>query len=179
MMTEIELLDLVSEWEDTLRYYVGLDVGEILSVEVSPHARQWLGRCRYIEMDSGKLCHLQFAKALLSLPKTYIVNTVVHEMCHAVNGTRGHDQAWKRACQDVMDFYPELHLDIYATREEAKAFRKALPPHVVYRATCQGCGHVYTAYKKTRFVKACLAGDTQHYHCACGSDKFDIEVGRE
>ena len=49
-------------------------------------------------------------------------------MFHAVNGTRGHDQAWKRACQDVMDFYPELHLDIYATREEAKAFRKALPP---------------------------------------------------
>lgn len=181
MWSEVELKRQAVRWYFLCKEQVGLDLGELDGIEVSPRARNWLGRCvskqRWDATD--KHCLLQFAKALLYLPDEYIVNTIVHEICHMVEGSRNHDHLWKEAGEQVNTVFPYVRIEVYATPEETRLFNKQLPPRKEYRVHCEGCGHVYKFHRKTRFVKAVLENGGKGWHCSCGSSDFWCEECRE
>lgn len=180
MKSEKEAKELVRAWYKVCKFEIGLDLGELVGVEISTRARNWLGRCRSRQRAdaTNKSCTIQLAKTLLYLPDDSIHSTIVHEICHMVEGSRQHDNLWREACKQVEEHYPVLHLTQYASLEEAREFKKHLPRRKEYRVTCGGCGAVFKFHRKTKFIKDVQAGKT-NWECSCGPHVFHCEEGRE
>lgn len=177
-MTEKEFIQLVTEWYHYAKDKCGLQLGSLDEVAISPRARKWLGQCSYYldDVDTEKHCRLVFSKALLQLPIEAIVNTVVHELCHMVRFARSHDNYWWDACNTMMKAFPNLKLDVCATKEETVLFYKALPKRKVYKLTCPTCGHVWKYYRLGKTVKYALQGQCRCPKC---NTKLIVEEGRE
>lgn len=177
-MTERELIQLVHKWEHIARMRCGLKLGSLDEIEISSHARNWLGQCRFrMNFITGeKNCKLVFSKALLQLPEEYITNTIVHEICHMVLYSRSHDSYWWKACNTMMENYSYLKLAVLATKEETALFNKALPKRKVYLVKCPTCGHVWKYYRLCRTVEHAAQG-----FCTCSkcNTKLIVEEGRE
>jgi predicted SprT family Zn-dependent metalloprotease len=177
-MTEKEFIQLVYKWDEIARMRCGLELGSLNGIEISSRARNWLGQCKFCLncATAEKNCKLVFSKALLQLPTAYIVNTIVHEICHMVKYSRSHDAYWRKACNRMMKDYPSLNLNVTATKEETTLFKKALPKRKVYLVKCPTCSHVWKFYRRCPTVEQTAQG-----FCTCSKcgTKLIVEEGRE
>lgn len=61
------------------------------------------------------ICEIQLSKFATKLPKNEVKSILMHEVLHAVSGSKGHGKVWKENCKKVKETfsykgYEEFHL---------------------------------------------------------------------
>jgi len=101
-----------------------------------------------------------------------VLNTCLHELCHALAPDAGHTGKWKIITNRVNNKYNMNIERCYTPTEEQKSIESLQNK---YRVTCQ-CGQVFMYKKKTKRIIT-IMNNTNSCHCPkCKSKKFKIEV---
>lgn len=109
-------------------------------------------------------CEIEINKLL---NKEDAINTIYHEVCHAIKGSRGHDKLWKKAARDVRKHYgyniqvTDKHSLFDEHGEELKD-----TDIYKYKLVCEECGEEEKYIRKTKAIK-----HPEQYRCAkCGGE---------
>jgi len=93
-------------------------------------------------------------------PESDVLDTILHEIAHALLGTgHGHDAIWKAKCLEV-DANPER---CYGDEIDMPKGR--------WRATCPGCGQEFHRHRRPRILQG-------WHHKECGKDRGTLSWAR-
>jgi predicted SprT family Zn-dependent metalloprotease len=95
------------------------------------------GMCKY----APKEIHLN-KKASLILKEDEVINTIIHEIAHALTKGHDHDEVWKAKCRELgcRDYK-------YANIE-----KEVLNKLAKYKGICPTCGHIIYSGKKSGII---------------------------
>lgn len=150
-------------------FHVNLNDENRPSIEWGEIKGNTLGQCD----SSTKPPHITISNYLKDFNEEQIMNTVIHELLHALPICRysGHTGNWRALAQMVTAKTP-YHISTYADKADASEFdnrRSSNKAH--YTVTCNNCGTVSTFYKRARIID-----HPENYHCArCGAKDYHIE----
>lgn len=85
------------------------------------------------------------------LTKGKLLNTILHELCHAMPNTKGHGKQWKEYAALVGRMYNTHITRCSIPFEYYKTTYK-------YSFTCPVCKKVYGYFRVSKIVKAAIAG---------------------
>lgn len=114
-----------------------------------------IGQCR----PSKKEIALSKKSALI-LPVEECIDTIKHEIAHALTIGHAHDDVWKAKCIEIgckPEQYADVNLDVLAR----------------FKGECPTCGHVIYSGKKTGFV--CVPCCNADYH-ATGNSNYQKHI---
>lgn len=137
---------------------IGIVPGKInAKVELNTTAKRF-GRCsKVIHKDYDY--EIQINKKLLSVDKSKLMSTLVHEVLHSCKGCMNHGSVWKNYAA-MMNF--QFGYDISRTSSyEAIGIER---PVAKYTIECQGCGNKFHRQNKSKLIT-----HTSQYKCKCGS----------
>lgn len=117
------------------------------------------GSCRFNPVS--KTCKIKINNRL-NYEDT--MNTIYHEVCHAIVGAEGHGRVWKKAAREV---YKNYGYNIQRT-DSHKLYDKEgneLKNEDIYKykVVCSDCGNEYNYMKKTKAIRS-----PEYYRCTCG-----------
>lgn len=95
-----------------------------------------------------------------------VKNTILHELCHDIKGTKGHGYLWQRYAKEVGRLY-NTNITQYATKEECANSADYVKERYNWEITCTNCGHVYRYVRQTKVIKAIMDG--RGHSCRCGA----------
>ena len=96
-------------------------------------------------------------------------NTILHELCHAMENTKGHDKQWYEYAHRVNSIY-NTRITQYVSEEESKTARPFIEDKFKYKVTCNCCGKTWKYMRKSKIVSKSYL-----YKCSCGG-KLNVEV---
>ena len=139
---------------------------------------------QYINMRTGEVKRNTFIYNIemnwtfvLHSSETEVHNTIMHEMCHCVDGGMKHTGGWKRAANSVRKYGFDItrladadkiqeYMNIYNTQNPIK-----------YRVVCPNCGVIASRKRDSKMLKEIrLLGAKSGSYCAkCGSRNLTVE----
>lgn len=145
----------------------GIEVGDIVKVEVNTRAKRRYGQCC---KRSGRY-YINISEFILTDDTVYkaVLETIIHEILHTCDGCMNHGRLWKAYADRVKRM---TGYEITTTSDRAKfglePYEKQGKDNYVF--VCEDCGQVIRRSKMSKFVK--------HHHlyrCGkCGGKlKFD------
>lgn len=102
------------------------------------HARRRFGSCRFHDRTVTLSRHLAAAN-----DERQVLDTILHEIAHALVGKPGHGEAWKRTALAV------------GARPERCYGREVVEPAPSWALTCPSCGTRWTRHRLRRMRYAC------------------------
>lgn len=108
-----------------------------------------------------------------------VMDTIIHELIHTVDGCFNHGPNFKRLASLVNDCYACYNISRCAIADEAGISREVVKkyekPKHRYTVCCPNCNRKFVYAKQTKLVKI-LSGHAgiceTTYRCPCGSNKF-------
>lgn len=141
---------------------------------INTRAKHRLGQCT-IKNDLGNTkAIIQISSLLLddNVPDNYVLETLVHEVLHAVHGCHGHTGDWRRFANLINKEYNYLNITARATMEELEA--NGVPTEQFtrqkdykYAVMCEGCGQTIRRTKPSKLIT-----NPEYYRCGNCGNKF-------
>lgn len=151
----------------------GFDVYSIVNVKYGRSINTW-GTCtRY---TNEKIAIIKISEICLHSTEEALKTIILHELCHAMPNTSGHDTQFFRYARMINK---EFHVNIekYVNKEfktnDTKYYKET---KYKYYVNCEKCGKQYKFMRKTKFIKSVLDGTNTQYVCGCGCHKFTIKI---
>ena len=113
------------------------------------------------------ICRISISKYLRDED---LMNTLYHEVLHAIKGAKGHGKLWQKAAKDVEKHYG-YKITRCSNRNLYNEDGKKLKTEDLYRykIVCPHCGHEYKYMRKTNGIK-----NPQDYSCGiCHHKKLE------
>lgn len=126
-----------------------------------------VGRCRlnkYLDKAIIEFSYIHFKAYYEKGEHDMILDTILHEFCHAMPDNNGHDSAW-RNCVGIINANTGLNIKRLADDTTSRAVYMTTRT----KAHCVACGHEYhlTAYKAKR---------VNNYGCARCGEKIVLDI---
>lgn len=165
-----KLLSLFKESKKEIES-VGIKLKKDITCKIGKSKRNY-GVC-YNKKD------IEISKWTLQLEDKEIKNTIIHELLHTLDDTKGHDHRWKYYASvmnreygynisrlgNVQESFMNSNLDI-EDKERVMEYK--------YRKTCLSCGNIHNWHRARHSkIKAYKLGMCKC--CKCGGKQFKIE----
>lgn len=122
------------------------------------------GKCR----KYGTVAADIYISAMCLENDTVLINTVIHEICHAIPYSKGHDELWKNAAKKAGEIF-KVEITEEGTQEEYKLVKGYIEKQYKYAIVCPCCGIL----KKAKTANNKVIKNPQKYKCGkCGSDLY-------
>lgn len=96
-----------------------------------------LGVCKYGPR------RIEISRYIISLPREEIIDTILHEIAHALVGpTHGHNHVWKAKCREI-GCKPQRCAD------------QPMNAPAKWKLVCTTCGYERKRHRRTKKVRAC------------------------
>lgn len=129
------------------------------NVRIYP-ATSYFGYCRYKkDIDAYEITISEYH---LNNPIQAVYETLVHEVLHTTQNTRGHCNKWKHYA-NIMNKKYGYNISRCGTYENGNR----LPKIKNYIVECQGCGKQYNRAKKSKLIT-----QVEQYRCGICRDKL-------
>ena len=166
-MTLSELKTLVSNTRDNL-ISEGIPCQHVHEVKTSK-ATSYYGRCKSVVFHgrslvetSSSFYEITISEALLSCSFESIVNTVVHELLHTIEGCMNHGLLWQSYAEKASKLYnTDIKRCSYNEEFEKIVKEKYIKSSHAIKCTC--CGKII---ERTRESNVTL--HPERYKCKCG-----------
>lgn len=150
--------DMVYQIYNELRNY-GFPLYPLVRIRFTEGVR-YLGKCsRNLGNNEVTLC---INHAVLDMPNK-LKNTILHEICHMIVGTRGHDKVWKHYAR-VIGIHYDTVIQQYASADAAVIVDSQRK--YKHKLTCEYCGREWKFSRAGRVVK--YAQTHPNIKCPCG-----------
>lgn len=148
-------------WKTTLSSMVGKRYARIVSED---HGQR--SASGFVDMSNGDI--LKAAGWFLdNNTEDEIMETLLHEIAHALTPGHGHDRVWKAKCIEIggkgLTYYNQGDRNVVNPNKERTRSSKT------YRVECQGCGYDFPFYTRKR-------KSNNLTHTGCGGKVECIEV---
>lgn len=171
-----EITEMVHSLRAIMIKELGLEVFPIREVKFSTRCTRRYGQCtRYREHGIVTSATITISDIATQNPQL-LKETVLHELCHALPDTKGHDRMFKWYVSQVNRFF-NTNIGTYVRRElvdnEWMAKNGKVRNHSSKRYTvaCK-CGKFHRTYKrKTRFVEAVMRDGGKTWSHGTGLNK--------
>ena len=175
---------------------IGLDIKEI---DTKIHIMND-SSCFACIHTARKPCKIEINKIYLKNgSENEIRSTLIHEVCHAIKGSKGHDKLWKQAVKKVKKNYSyggyeEYHLCEHPYSKDRKApdglkiTKLRLESDNKYKLICNECKYEWNYKRKSSILNSIIKtkdDDSTEKEiisrkskctCDCGSHNFTIKV---
>lgn len=141
-------------------------VPDEITLKLNNRLTRVVGRCT---MYSNDLYKIEFSRKIFEKyvdnnMHFEILNTLVHELCHALPDGMDHTGMWRVYADKVNQKYnlriSRLAEDDPVLKQVSKEMRSKIPHGDL---TCVDCGHVYNVSMRTK-----AWNHTERFHCKCG-----------
>lgn len=167
---KIKVANMVYSLRDEL-YNYGFPVYEITEVKFITSPRTF-GKCR---RTSTYTAIIFISEVCLHGLENTLRDTILHELCHAMPNTKGHDKQWKEYVSRVNAIYG-TNIKRTVNKEDSIAARDYKESRYKYAVTCKKCGRTWGFYRKSNLVKQAMGENNYGYYCkCCGEDYFECE----
>ena len=155
---------------------IGIQYGNIVSIEVNYRAWKRYGHCRVVKRAKNwedNLYSINISSFLLAgdVPDESVKNTIIHELLHSCKDCMNHKREWKKQADVV---YRKLGYKIKRTTsyEEKGLDESVMVPQRGYKYVfrCQGCGAEVKRMRRSKFTE-----NHTSYKCKRCGGKF-IEI---
>lgn len=162
---EIKLEKLAKKYERILKEELNIPISNNIEYKINTRASQRYGACKEI---SYNFFRIEISDFLLedNVKEDILVNTIIHELLHTVDGCMDHKEKWKNYANIVnnklgynikrVTSRKELGLEEYISKEKVK-----------YIFQCENCGQIVNIKRKCNFVNY-----YEQYRCVKCKGKF-------
>jgi predicted SprT family Zn-dependent metalloprotease len=169
-LEEKEMKDLQKYYQQGLIFLEGYGIkcGNIKKVEPNTRAKNRWGCAHGRKVFGETIWTIDINVELLKdeIPDTTLMNTLVHELLHTVEGCHGHTGKWK-ALADKITATSDLVIKRTSSYEEKNIER----PEYNYILKCEKCGAEIGRHKMSDFVRRPQA----YTHTGCGGHFMRIK----
>lgn len=149
---------------------LGDKIKEDITFEINFRAKKRLGQC-------CERKHINISSWLLEVGiDKDIKNTIIHEILHTFEDTKGHDYKWRYYANMVnnkLDYHIDRTTNINGVYARANKIRPKKATHYKWEITCTKCGRVWKWQRlTTKGLNAFTSGN--RYHKSCGGTDFRI-----
>lgn len=131
-----------------------------------------LGTCR--KNNYFKVCTITISDLTL-YSEDSLKNTILHELCHALPDTVGHNKQWFLYVSKVNKLF-NANIQQYASKEEARYARTVIKQKAKYKVVCNNCGEHWEYMRKAKIVKAIEDNKGYKYICPqCQAYNFSVK----
>jgi hypothetical protein len=170
-----EITEMVHSFRAIMIKELGLEVFPIRAVKFSTRCTRRYGQCE--RHRDGVTTEATITISDIAMQNTQLLKeTVLHELCHALPNTKGHDRMFKSYVSQVNNFFG-TNIGTYVRRElidrEWLVENGKVRSHSSKRYTvaCK-CGKFHHTYKrKTRFVEAVIRDGGKTWSHGTGLNK--------
>lgn len=144
-------------------------LGEIADISVNHRAHKRWGHCRYEPSEDAYYIDISYKLVDESTPVKTLKETILHELCHTVEGGMCHTGEWKKAVAKLNNRYG-YNIKRTNSYEDKGVDREKFPPKkktINYAFECCGCGYQVTRTRKSNFVE-----HPERYRCGICGGKF-------
>lgn len=150
----------------------GFDVYAIEKVRFTTAVKVF-GMCRKNRRDETAI--ISISEICLHSLENTLRDTILHELCHAMPNTTGHDKQWKQYVAKVNNIYG-TNIGRLVNREDSIAAKDYKDSKYKYAVHCTKCGRTWKFYRMGKIVKQTMGYDNYGYYCpVCGKDYFECE----
>ena len=160
---------------------IGVPYGNIVDIKENTRAKSRWGCCKpRMNSHTGETeFHLEISSELLGedAPLNGLRETILHEICHTVEGGHGHTGEWLRWAKELNRAYgynikrTNSAEDKGFTKEQSREMARKNHPKlfspVSYTIRCVNCGHAYS-----RKVKSKIIQHPERYRCGVCSGEL-------
>lgn len=146
--------DKLMKYVSMAYYYMhaaGVNPGTVVQVTVNKRAVSRFGQCR----RKGVFYTIDISELLLyDGCETELLDTIIHELCHTIPDTDGHDEKWRNAMDKVNAVLPPGYKAVSNAAKgldtlPQKAVEDFMIKHKRVACTCPGCRQVSWESRKT------------------------------
>lgn len=157
------LKDVVKECE-IMAIEANISIGIISNIKINTRAKQTWGLCRMLPDNSFEI---EISSRLLedNVEEDALINTVVHEILHTVDGCMNHGKKWKEYAKIINEKYG---LNVKrCTSSEEKHIEKSID-EFNYILACPKCGYQWKYIRMTKAVKY----PHRYQHTGCSTENL-------
>ena len=146
---------------------------------INARAKHRLGQCTIRTSFGVTTAIIQLSALLLedNVPDNYVLETLVHEVLHAVYGCHGHTGDWRRFANIINKEYNYLNITARASMQELEA--NGVPTEQLtrqkdykYAVMCNGCGQTIRRTKLSKIIT-----NPENYRCGnCGGTFHKVDL---
>jgi predicted SprT family Zn-dependent metalloprotease len=147
----------------------GIYIGEIADISVNTRAEKRWGYCKYEPIEDAYYIQISYKLVDDETPVKTLKETILHELCHTIEGGMCHTGEWKHAVTILNRNYG-YNIKRTNSYEDKGVSREKFPPkqkRVNYVFECCGCGNQIRRQKRSDFVT-----NTHRYRCGGCGNKF-------
>lgn len=160
---------LLREYEEKLRKEFDL----VANIEIDfMYSTKTYGTCSKRVADNKAI--IKISEMAIRNGK-YLNETIVHELLHAVKGSKGHGKVFQANAKKVNSMF-NMHISTYASRSEQESSTKYRVANSKYAVKCTSCQHVYTYQRLTKFIKAVNEDRCGGYVCGLCNAKGNFRI---
>lgn len=132
------------------------------------------GFCRRSKTYATRKAYISISSiAIKTCSPSKVHNTIMHEVCHAVNGGHTHSHGWLKAITIINNLskkgiYEFTELSRVGEDEGFTEYKKSISKYII---KCEKCGHEYSYQRRSKVVES-VASHKGECYCKCGSYKL-------
>lgn len=130
----------------------GIWLGEVVDIGICYKTLKRWGRCRYIADEDRYYIEISYRLVDDAASDKALKETILHELCHTVDGCMNHQKKWKETVAKLNERYG-YNIKTADTAAD-KGLESIEPEKVVkYEFKCGGCGQIVQRSRASKFTK--------------------------
>lgn len=145
---------------------LGITVGKIKPEVALTRATQTFGNCQKNEKDFT----ISLSKYFIDNDSHEVMETLLHEVLHTINGCMNHGAQWKAAASLVNEAF-SYNITRLSSHEMVLLKDNTSAPHNKYAIVCESCGATEYRQRKCKIVTS-----PKTFSCPCGGKLVVVEL---
>lgn len=145
----------------------GIEIGEVADISVCrKDVRRW-GRCKYVADEGCFYIEVSYRLVDDAAPYKSLKETILHELCHTVDGCMNHQKKWKENVEKLNERYG-YNIKATNSAEEKGIEVPERVRKVNYEFKCSKCGQLIKRERACKFTMY-----YRHYTCGICGGRFE------